>query len=353
MEENTFLDYNPNFQQETPNFLNNNHDNAISRWLNPQIAEEQAFQTENYFMDKENAFNEYMFNKANEYNSPAAQMERAKEAGINPQIAAAGIMGSGNATAVPMQGAKGSVGMNTNTINPIETIGNLASAIGTGISGTNELGQILGFGKKNVAEIQQIRENVKKLQEDWKFTRQQRRQLISIGEILVDNAKLEGKQIETNIENLKRLNEVYQQEKYKIAAETNLITEQTGTEIQNQKSVWYDNMRKEYEKNFRDMFGAELTHEQMQFLVEAAMNGHGDQIINYFIDNVAGAIKGIKERIYQNNQNGTTIADTLETKGQEALNSIINPLNEGINKLKRKADKRNKNRKPRERYFRF
>lgn len=268
---------------------------ALSRWLNPGIAEAAQFDRENYMMDKENAFNEYMFDKANAYNSPEAQMERAKAAGINPNLAAAGIMGQGNATAVPMQGARGDVGMNQNAINPIETLGNLANAIGSGISGANELGTMLGFGKKNVAEIKQIRENVTKLGEEWKYTRQQRRQLIEIGQVLVDNAKLEGKQIEQNIENLKRLNEVYQQQKYNIAADTNLKTEQTGTEIQNQKSIWYDNMRKEYEKVFREMFGAELTHDRMQFLVEAALNGHGEAIVNYFTDTIASLIKGIKK----------------------------------------------------------
>lgn len=36
--------------------------------------------------DRSNAYNEYMWNKQNEYNSPLAQMERYKDAGLNPNL---------------------------------------------------------------------------------------------------------------------------------------------------------------------------------------------------------------------------------------------------------------------------
>lgn len=300
MEENTFLDQNPQFQSDNPDFLNNNQDNALLRWLNPQIAENKAFNRENYFVDKENAFTEYMFNKSNEYNSASAQMDRMIEAGINPNLAASGIAGMGNAAATPMQGAKGDSQANMNTINPIDDMKNLAETITSGIKGTNELGTLLGFGEKNKAEINLIKENAKKAMEEGSFTRAQKRQLQAIGEILVDNAKLQGKEIEQNIENLKRLNEVYQQQKWNLAADTNLKTAETGVQEQSEKSLFYDNLRKEYEKTFRDMFGAELTHDKLQFLVEAAMHGKGEVIINFLIDTTAGVIKGIKNKIKDN-----------------------------------------------------
>lgn len=313
MEENTFLDQNPQFTREynqnLPNGANNTYMGArnseieaggIKRLFNPGIAEAAQFDRENYFMDKENAFNEYMFNKANQYNSAAAQMERAIEAGINPNLAAAGIMSAGNDSAMPMQGAKGDVGMNTNTLNPTEQLANLTSTIATGINSTNELGTLLGFGEKNKAEINLIKENAKKAMEEGGFTRAQKRQLQAIGGILVDNAKLQGKEIEQNIENLKRLNEVYQQQKWNLAADTNLKTAETGVQEQSEKSLFYDNLRKEYEKTFRDMFGAELTHDKLQFLVEAALHGKGEVITNFLIDTTAGVIKGIKNKIKDN-----------------------------------------------------
>lgn len=294
MEENTFLDFNPQFNTKNDP-MQNNYTNSVARssdvsvwdrWLNPGIAEEDNFYRENYFVDKENAFNEYMFNKANEWNSESARMERMKAAGINPNLAAQGISGT-PAQAMPMQGASGQTGMNTAVSNPIEDISKIVGMASNAVEGAEGLGRLFGFGKKNSVEIKQIQELTNKYAEEWKLTRRERRQLNEIGEILVDNARREGKNLEQQLENLRKQYEVFDQQKWNIAADTNLKTEQTGTEVQNRKSIWYDNQKKEFEKTFREMFGAETTHDKISFMAELMLNGKGNKVIEMLSDGLA------------------------------------------------------------------
>lgn len=288
MEENTFLDNNPQFNVDTTAIQQGyNHDiegdNAITRFFHPGIAEDAAFQREQFNVDKENAFNEYMWNKANEYNSPAAQMERAKAAGINPNLMAAGIAGAGGNQAIPMQGAQGNSPMSNNTLNPIEQLGTIANATQGGVNAINTLGEIFGFGEKNKAVIQEIKENAKNTAEQMKYTRRQRIQLEKIGNILVENEKTRGKELEQNIKNLEELNNNYKKERDVMQADSDLKKAQEGETLERTKTQKYENYKREFEKVFRDTFGIELTHGQIQMLVEACLNGKGDIVIDYFI----------------------------------------------------------------------
>lgn len=62
---------------------------------NLQIARE-ANQNQYQMFQEQNAFNERMWNQMNQYNSPASQMQRYTDAGINPYIAAGNVQ-TGNA----------------------------------------------------------------------------------------------------------------------------------------------------------------------------------------------------------------------------------------------------------------
>lgn len=57
-----------------------------------------------------------MWNKTNEYNNPASQMERLRQAGLNPQLAIDGISSSSAASL----GGSSSIGTQHFSINPIE-----------------------------------------------------------------------------------------------------------------------------------------------------------------------------------------------------------------------------------------
>ena len=62
---------------------------------NLKIARETN-QNQYQMFQEQNAFNERMYNQMQQYNTPAAQMQRYTDAGINPYIAAGNVQ-TGNA----------------------------------------------------------------------------------------------------------------------------------------------------------------------------------------------------------------------------------------------------------------
>lgn len=307
-EQNTFLDYNP--QYSTPyvdeNGLNKTNyamagdeSNAIDRWWNPQIAENEAFARENYFVDKQNAFTEYMYNKANEYNSPTAQMQRAKEAGINLNLAAGGIMGQSNATATPQQGAKGNTTMQANG-NPISEIMSVTNGIKNLTDTANGLDKIFNFGKTERALTKQLNATADQAAEQANFTYWQKRQFRRTMHVMTEQAYKNLEQTEQNILNLQRLYEVYQQQKWNIAEDTTLKEAQTGETIERTKTQVYKNWEEQFKKAFRDTFGIQLNESDLAMLVQATLNGKGNIIIDSLVEGFKTVIKEIGKQFKQN-----------------------------------------------------
>ena len=73
----------------------NSSANREANLINLAIAR-QTNQNQYQMFQEQNAFNEQMYNKMQAYNTPAAQMQRYQEAGINPYIAAGNVQ-TGNA----------------------------------------------------------------------------------------------------------------------------------------------------------------------------------------------------------------------------------------------------------------
>ena len=94
--------------------------------INLRIARETNQQQYQMFQEQ-NAFNERMYNEMQNYNTPAAQMQRYRDAGINPYIAAGNVQ-TGNAQAA-LQSAPAPQ-MNVAQVSP-ET--GLGSAVQSGV----------------------------------------------------------------------------------------------------------------------------------------------------------------------------------------------------------------------------
>lgn len=95
--------------------------------------------------DRQFAQQEYLMDKENAYNHPAAQMQRMKEAGISAYAAAAGIAGNGSASAAPS-----SVGSASPAADPLSAAGK-----------AGELSQSAAVNKsaaeKNLADAEQAK----------------------------------------------------------------------------------------------------------------------------------------------------------------------------------------------------
>ena len=115
---------------------------------NLQIARETN-QMQYQMFQEQNAFNERMYNQMQQYNTPAAQMQRYQEAGINPYIAAGNVQ-SGNAQSA-LQSAQ-PLPLHTAQVMPVDAFKDSFSQIGNVISqyAQNELA--LSQAQKNRAE---------------------------------------------------------------------------------------------------------------------------------------------------------------------------------------------------------
>lgn len=319
MEEQTayFMDNNPTFNfdglRTKDAYYTQSGQDAIARWFDPSIAEKAQFERENYFVDKANAFNEYMYNKQNEYNTPEAQMARMKAAGINPLLAAGAIAGNGSTAAQPAAGAQGTAGMNTANINPIEQFMNIAKGLGTFAQGTNEWGKVFGFGKENRATIKQIEATATKAAEEADFTFWQKRQYKRTMRLMYDQAEKNLEQTEAAIKTLQAQYEKFQQEKFNIAADTNLKVAQTGETLETTKNLAYKNAEEEFKQSFREIFGIQLNDSDMSMLVQAVLGGHGDKII----DSIADCFGKI-----------------AKSMGKNAVEPIVKGVEETVNKAK-------------------
>ena len=294
-------------------------DNILNRWLNPQIAEQKEFEKENYFMDKGNAFNEYMFDKANEYNSASAQMERAKEAGINPMLAAAGIAGSGG-TATPMQSQGASVGMNTNANSPFDMINSGSNTIDTLVGTTDKLGKLIGFGKENKLNFEIAKKTASKLAEETGKTRWEKMQLQRTFHAFCRTAEANASAAEQNVKNLEKLFDKYQAEIDLLGKQKELTEEQ----IRTQEHVTKQEMYKEYEMQFKDafrkMFGVQLNDSDLSMLTQLVLGGHGKEVINALSDMIKSIGEGIRGEIEENIPKPTKILKNVILDIKDIIN---------------------------------
>ena len=115
---------------------------------NLQIARETN-QMQYQMFQEQNAFNERMYNQMQQYNTPAAQMQRYNDAGINPYIAAGNVQ-TGNAQSA-LQSAQ-PLPLHTAQVMPVDAFKDSFSQIGNVISqyAQNELA--LSQAQKNRAE---------------------------------------------------------------------------------------------------------------------------------------------------------------------------------------------------------
>lgn len=115
---------------------------------NVQIARETN-QMQYQMFKEQNAFNERMYNQMQQYNTPAAQMQRYQEAGINPYIAAGNVQ-SGNAQSA-LQSAQ-PLPAHSAQVQPVNAFQDTFSQIGNVISQYAQNDLALSQAQKNRAE---------------------------------------------------------------------------------------------------------------------------------------------------------------------------------------------------------
>lgn len=115
---------------------------------NLQIARETN-QMQYQMFQEQNAFNERMYNQMQQYNTPAAQMQRYQEAGINPYVAAGNVQ-TGNVQSA-LQSAQ-PLPLHTAQVQPVDAFKDTFTQIGNVISQYAQNDLALSQAQKNRAE---------------------------------------------------------------------------------------------------------------------------------------------------------------------------------------------------------
>lgn len=252
------------------------------------------------------------WNRENEYNSPAEQLKRAMEAGINPNSAIQGILGNSQAGEVrtsPQSGAQASGPAASGKMSSPPTIGAL---IGQSVNSfwqnqfleaqtrnVNQDTENKGEEYHNIIEARngmvQARKNMEKefeklgfetdmAKEQLDFFRDIKDDQIQILQQTYTNLQTENEIQKQTKENLKKEGELLDQQKdinqgviAKNAAETELAKAQTGVAESTKTGIDTDNDLKqkivETKKAMIDTYGWAPDDDQIAFLVRAAEKG--------------------------------------------------------------------------------
>lgn len=258
--------------------------NAEQAQINREFQREERLQTQ--------AYNEMMWNKNNEYNSPSNQLQLAMNAGINPNTFIGGLNGrtNGPVTSSPMSGSQASIG------------GSIASGL---LLHDAQVANLFASARKAESEakgqeiansfapslndnmIKKAQAEIAELGSRKGFTDAQTKQ---IEELL---PLLKGKN-EQEIANMQAEFDVLFAELEKIRKETKSIdsTIALNESITNKNNE--DARYRQWENDFRDKWGVAPGSGLIDGIIQLAVSGDkGEEIAYNMVKTVLSAAKGV------------------------------------------------------------
>ena len=211
----------------------------IDKQLAAQKQENQATREWNLMLaEKQNAWNQQQWNLQNAYNSPTAQMERMRQAGLNPDM---------------MYG--GGVGGNTSSSSPEMTSGGSGSPMDWSALGSK---RTIGDAILQAVQIDQAKANVEKTEAETAVTK--------------SDAKVRDEQNEYGLETSKLNNEALKERLYHLEQQSQLL------DYSVEKADWEAQMRREFGKDYVQSIVNKLANEEkksaaeLEFEVETLVN---------------------------------------------------------------------------------
>lgn len=266
-------------QQREMNF------NAEQAQLNRDFQREERLATQD--------FNVNMWNMANEYNSPANQLLRAQEAGINPNAVVGGMDNSsaGVVSSYPMSGSQasysGSIADSLLTLNPELAL--MAANTMKTLSEKESIDIANDFAPQlNDATLKKCYAEVDKIAKDAGFTEEQTRQMKELFPLLRGKNEVEIKKMQEEINNL------FEQRK-QIAAQTANIDSNTA-------NVEEDTKLKHWENSFIEKFGVSPNAGAIQALMQLLTSGDkganiAQAMLNTMFNTATGMITGAAHNV--------------------------------------------------------
>lgn len=260
-------------------------------------------------------YNTQMWNMTNEYNSPDNQLSRLTGAGLNPNLAASLIAGSGNATQVASSSAPSA-----------STSGSVAGAAMQGLSVFSQFLQSMANVKNVEAQTQgqeiQNELNAKELSAKDDFINLTKEQMsVNIRNVLasadLSNAQKYKLEYEAN-ELMPVMKEKTLEERNKISQDIllgvqelanavrtgQLLGEKINTERASQSQIYeqirgqkFDNTVRELHARLAETYGIDINSSALSLLTELSLAGSdvGQKVVQQIVDTFTGAAVGTAE----------------------------------------------------------
>lgn len=252
----------------------NHNESELARQYN--TAEREATQQ----------WNLEQWNRENEYNSPAAQLERAKAAGFNPNAAVEGISGSSNAGHIQSAPQSGPAASSPGSVagNLMDLIGNSANSI---MSNALVAEQVEGLkidnlwkNKEKDVAYRQARQNLKNSElegEEKKIALKLQKQLYKQNE-LENPLKLsvlaeEINKLTAEQDLLKKQAATEDAKKVNLEANTDLLGSEDEKVQAETRRINEETLRLQWQNLFRQKFGFDPDQGWVQQLITASVEG--------------------------------------------------------------------------------
>lgn len=290
--------------------------NASEAQLNRNFQREERLQTQQFNLD--------MWNKNNEYNSPAAQIERAKAAGVNPNIAVESLSRSSAnpVTSSPMSGSLASSPGSLASAMLLQSaqIANLNAQTRKANTEANNNEQEYAYNNvifsDRVKALKYANEETKarlnKIVADTKLQEQLYEFLAHKNEEELNQLRLLCDKTSAEINNLKK--------------QGNIIDKQGQLIDQQVEGAKYDNTLKGIQVAFSKSSGIPQGTDWSEAFWKTVVNGDAGDLIDIFITNVEDVALGQAKRWAKRGFN----AFDLGKKGIKAAGSMIDSFFGGV-----------------------
>lgn len=290
--------------------------NLLSRILSPGASENVQYQQELYNQNREMQWQEYWYNQ---YQSPEALLRQGQSAGVNPHsIFANGVQQSNPVTAphasVPAISQNGAQGLSaiTSGANSLMNAGESGVRSVKGVFDT--IAQAIAnkqAEKMNPLLLKQVRATIKNIGADTDMKRGELRQLNKMLPVLYKKAVADKDLVLKTMQEIEKKIELYNAQIKNIEEDTTLKGAQTGEVQQNTKNLQQQEWKMQFEKDFRDIFGVDISQGNISMLVQAILKGKGTEIMSALGDFVSSALKAIPD----------TVGGIVDAAGDTIMNS--------------------------------
>lgn len=286
-----------------------------NRLFIPGANENVEYAQELYNQNREMQWQEYWYNQ---YQSPEALLRQGQAAGVNPHsIFANGVQQSNPVTAphassadISQNGAQG-VSALTQGANQLMNAGESGVRSVKGVFDT--IAQAIAnkqAEKMNPLLLKQVRATIKNIGADTDLKRGELRQLNKMLPVLYKKAVADKDLVYKTMEEIDKKIEMYNSQINNIEQDTTLKGAQTGEVQQNTRNLKQQEWKMQFEKDFRDLFGIDISQGNISMLVQAILKGKGSEIMTALGDFVSSALEAIPD----------TIGGIVDSAGETIMN---------------------------------